>query len=594
MATRRRIKLPFPAWSTALPLCVAAAACTGVIGDGDDVGEGVEPPGSTPTNFVCDENAVPEALPLRRLSQLQYNNTVRDLVSFLAPSDDAAIHGEIAIQFEALPDDQRIGTDKTYAGFKRLDQAVQQDHIDTVYRVAAAAAASLTANTARLSETAGACATDGDSSNDDDCLDELIRRFGERAMRKAISDEDIAFYRGPAGSAPFDAADYADVIALILNAPHTLYFVEHGRAGADGATAPLAGYELAARVSYHFWQTLPDDALFEAARSGELETEAGFQAQVERVFNDAKTKAALATFFGQWLENSSLQELDSRVGTPIFDSFVGNFVPGPDLRENMFQEVVDSALYYSVDAPGTFADLLTSDKSFAKTDDLASIYGVPVWSSGEPPTLDDPARVGLLTRAAYLSTGSANTRPIMKGVFIRKALLCDDIPPPPPNVGDDPPEATEDASTREAVDALTGTGSCAGCHTVLINPLGYATENFDALGRVRATQLLYDDQGNEVGSAPIRTDSVPLVEGDDDTPTSGAGELTDLILESPKPYACFARQYFRFTFGRLEDLDRDACALKDVKDALDDDLPLPQVLRAIALSKSFQERSFDE
>ncbi|NUQ77450.1 MAG: DUF1592 domain-containing protein [Polyangiaceae bacterium] len=576
-------------WPWLLGLGALTGACTGIIG-GEDAPDG---PGGTPTSFACDADQVPAALPLRRLSHLQYRNTMADLVRFASPSAAVEILGAIEPLFAQLPNDQRVGPDKHYAGFTRLDQALQQQHVDGAYHVAGAIGAALSAPPSRLAELAGACATDADAANDDACLDDMIRKFGERALRRPVTDEDVAFYRGPAGAAPFDAADYADVIALLLNAPHTLYFVEHGQEGSD-PTAPLDAYELASRLSYHFWQTLPDEQLFAAAQRGDLLTEAGYAAEVERIWSDPRTREAMGELFGQWLDNTTLEELDARVGTPLFDAFAAGYTPGPDLREHMLAEVTDAALYYTFENPGTFHDLLTSRKSFARTEDLAALYKVPAWSGGEPPDFTEPERVGLLTRAAYLATGSANTRPIMKGVFIRKALLCDEIPPPPPNAAANPPQLSDTLSTREVVEELTGNGACAACHGVSINPLGFATENFDSLGRVRTEQTLFDPEtGQVVGTAPIDTSAVPRVELDDQQVAQSAADLTNLIAASEKPYACFARQYFRFTFGRLEDLDRDSCALADVKLALDEGKPMADVLRSIARSKAFRMRSFE-
>jgi len=578
-------------WPLVLGLGALSSAC---LGSPDDP-QPANPLSSTPTNFVCDANAVPEALPLRRLSHLQYQNTVSDLVRFAAPASAEEVLGVVEPLFSQLPKDERVGPDKHYAGFTRLDQALQQQHVDGAYAVAKQAAEQLTSVPARLEEIAGTCATDGDAGNDDACLDDMIRWFGERALRRPVTDEDVAFYRGPAGAAPFDPADYADVVALLLNAPHLLYFVEHGEPGSDD-TAPLDAYELASRISYHFWQTLPDDGLFEAARSGALLTDAGYEAQLERVFADPRTRAAVGELFGQWLDNTTLEELDSRSGTPVFDSFAGDFAPGPDLREHMLAEVTDAALHYTFDQPSTLRDLITSNRSFARTEDLATIYGVPVWSEGsEPPAFSEPERVGLISRAAFLATGSANTRPIMKGVFIRKALLCDEIPPPPPNAAANPPMLSDSLSTRQVVEELTGQGGCAGCHSTFINPLGFATENFDSLGRLRADQPLFNPEtGEMVGSAAINTETVPAVETGDTEVSRNVADLVGLIAESPKPYACFARQYFRFTFGRQEDLNRDGCALADVKLALDEGKPIADVLRSIALSPAFRRRSFVE
>lgn len=572
-------------------VAVVAAACTGVIGDGGDDPSPI--PESTPTEFHCDESVVPTQAPLRRLSRVQYENTLHDLVALLLPGQVDAVLDEASGASDQLVDDEREGEDKFYARLARLDQTVQQRHVDSLYAMGLAVAKSLTATDARLFEVVGECAADGDASNDDACLTDFVRRFGERALRRPLSDDDVDFYVQPAGLPPFDAADYGDVIGLVLNAPHLFYLVEHGGA-AEGDTeeaTDLDAFELASRLSYHFWQTMPDDALFEAARDGSILTEEGYLAQVERIYGDPRTEGALAEFFGQWLENTTLEELDSRIGTPAFDTLRGDFTPSADLREAMLREVVDSALYYATEG-GTFRQFFASDRSFARSSELATLYGVAPHTGGEPPEFSD--RAGLITRAAYVATGSANTRPIMKGVFLRKAVLCDELGEPPAGAGVEP-ELSDEMSTREFVAALTSPSECAGCHQYQINGLGFSTEGFDALGRAREVQLLIDPLTGEVtGSAAVDTESMPRVETDDETISAGPDELTELILASDKPYACFSRLYFRFTFGRYEDFDRDACALAAVKDQLVDDASLSEVLRAVALTKQFKLRSFAE
>ena len=577
-------------WPWLLALGALSSACTGIIGDDKNV-----PGGTTnPASFTCDTKLTPAALPLRRLSYRQYRNTIADIIRFVAPNAATATIDAVMPTVDQLPRDQRIGPDKHYAGFSRRDQALQQEHVDGMYAVGAAVGKNLTKDATVLGELAGACATDADTTNDASCLDAMIRKVGERALRRPLTDEDVAFYRGPAGDAPYEPADYADVVALLLNAPHLMYFVEHGQGGAD-PSVPLGAYEIASRLSYHFWQTLPDEQLFAAAKNGDLLTEAGYEAQLKRIFQDPRTRDAVGEFFGEWLENATLEELDSRVGTPLYDAFAGTTTVGPNLREAMLADVTDAALYYTFDAPGGFRELLLDRHSFAKTDDLAGIYGVSKWTGGAPPEFGEKERVGLLTRAAYLATGSANTRPIMKGVFIRKALLCDEIPAPPPNAAANPPQFSNTLSTRQVVEQLTGDGSCASCHKATINPLGFATENFDSLGRLRQEQTLLDPQtGMVVGSAPVDTTSVPRIEITDETVSQGAEDLMKMIADSPKPYACFARQYFRYTFGRMEDSKRDGCALSEMKLALDASKPMSEVLVAIAQSAAFRSRSFAE
>ncbi len=574
-------------------LALLLTACVGDVGGKEPGRAGPDPDAAS---FACDTSAAPPAMPLRRLSKTQYQNAVADLVAFVLPSEAQAVVAGAEASFEQLPSDKRTGPLGDYGAYTRLDQTVHQETVDASYAIATHVGGELTVTTERLAQVVGTCATNGDASDDDVCLDDFIRRFGLRALRRPLVDDDVVFYRAVAGAPPFEPADYADVIGMLLMAPETMYFVEHGTSAED-AVASLSPYELASRLSFHFWQTIPDEQLLEAAQAGALSTPEGYAAEVDRLLADPRSRAAVATFFSEWLHKEDLGELDSRLGTPLFDAFAGGFVPGPDLRERMFAETTDMGLHYALDTEGSFEAFFTSTESFARTEDLAALYGVPVWDgTSAPPQFPDPDRVGLLARAALVASGSANTRPIMKGVFVRKALLCQEIPPPPVNAAGNPPELSETSTTREVVEQITeqeGT-QCAGCHATLINPLGFATEGFDALGRSRSVQTLFDPESGEVlGEKPVDTTSTPNVGGADDTVTTGAADLTRLMIDSGHPQACFVRQYFRFTFGRAEDLEADGCTLGEMHERVLAGEPRGDVLRHVALTDAFRARSFD-
>jgi hypothetical protein len=173
-------------------------------------------------------------------------------------------------------------------------------------------------------------------------------------------------------------------------------------------------------------------------------------------------------------------------------------------------------------------------------------------------------------------------------------VLCDEIPPPPPGVNATPPELRPDMTTREAVEELTemSGSTCAGCHTTLINPLGFATESFDALGRYRSEQLLFDEDGQRIGEKAVNTSSVPRVTGDDDSTVNGPLELMDKIVASGKGEACLARNFFRFTFARWEDLGADGCTLESLRAPLSRGGTIPELSRAAALAPSFKRRAF--
>jgi len=563
----------------------ATAGDSAIAAGSGTAGNGQEPDLHT-ASFSCAPDAIPASLPLRRLSAIQLKNTLKDLITFALPKSANAVLTEVGADIDQLPVDSRQGPDTVFARFDRLDQTVQQRLVDDEYKLARQLGAALTSSAERLSELVGACVT---KANDQACLDGFIQRFGERVQRRPLEPEDVAFYRRAGGSAPYAASGYADVVAVLLASPNMLYAVEHGEGQSD-TRAKLSAFELAARLSYQFWQAAPDSALLEAARSGELSTDDGFKTQLERVLRDPKAERGIVEFIGQWLENPKLEDLAARIAEPAYKAFLDGFEPSAELKLRMQAEVADASMFY-VRNGGSFADFFTSNRSFAKTDDLAQIYGAPVWDGDEPPVLS--GRAGLLTRAALLATGLRDTRPIIKGVLIRKAILCDDVPPPPAEVANSPPPMSDaNASTRQAVEGKTAGGSCAACHVQLINDLGFATENYDALGRLRTEQPLFDEKGNRVGSASVDTASVPKVEARDLTASADAAALTRLILESDKPYACFARQYFRFTFSRIEQPSQDGCALSALKAKLQDKASMDEVLKTIALDRSFQERTF--
>lgn len=595
-------------------LCIAAlalTACEGAIvparpGPGSaGVGGGIGGTGTgggtsgtgggyatTVTPFVCKPGEVANAQPLKRLSQLEYDNSIRDLVRAALPSSGPAVLGVMQPLLSKYPADRLVGPgSERHGGFYRLDQAVQQGHIDAAYDVAVALGKEMTSTAARRTELLGACATDPAATNDAQCLTDFVTKFGALTQRRPLDAADITFFKSVAVTTPVDPAALADVVALLLSAPGFLYHLESGTTPVQGDVFALDGYELAARLSFHFWQTTPDAALLASAASGELLTEAGYRAQVQRLFDDPRSDAALDEFFAQWFRLDELGPLDARIGNPVFDAFAGADVPTPLLRKRMTDEILDLARHVARSG-APLSEVLTSRKALAKTDDLAALYGDPKWVSGAPIDQSQPSRSGLITRAAFLATGSASTRPVMKGYRIRNALMCETIPAPPANAAATPPELAPDLTTREVVEQLTqqvGT-NCAGCHSTLLNPTGFATENFDALGRARTTQPLFNAAGMVVASKPIDTASVPRIISGDATPSTGAADVTRLIAQSGKFETCFTRQYFRFAFGREEDAVKDGCVLEAIDRAARGGTSLGELWMQAALQPEFKRR----
>lgn len=558
--------------------------------------------GGPPPPPSCAPDAVGGAVPLRRLTVVQYRNTVRDLVAWAladAASAEAVMKSLAPILDGIAPEERpKLGHDE-HGTFRRVAQAVLQSYVDASYDVAVAAGAALT-SPANLPKLLGSCATAGGDATT--CIDGFLTRFGARARRAPLPDDERAYLLRLYGDTrTLRPAALADVVGALLASPQLLYFLEHGDAAMDGApnVHRLSAYELASRLSYHFWDTMPDDRLWEAARSGALLSPEGYRVEVRRLARDARARPVLDRFYGEWMLLEEIPGLENLKADPAFRTFAGEDLPDAGLREAMIDDAIDLARHHTWTKPSSFDDFLMSPHAFPRNAALARLYGVPVWDGkGEPPRFGGESRPGYLTRAAFLATGQVTTRPIIRGVLVRTKLLCDEIPPPPANadavteeVSSELPEAT---TTRAKTAAITETSSptCAACHEKLINHIGYVLEGFDALGRARTEEPIVRPNGTIAARLPVDTRAVPRIHEDDTRSASTPADLVDLMLESGKAHACFARHVVRFALGRAEEVDGDACAIGTVMRALEDGLPLGEALESVAFTPAFLARDF--
>jgi hypothetical protein len=612
-------------------ICVGAiaAGCVGQIGnplssttgsESTSSGNGPPPNGTSgvdaPTSFKCDPTQKPPLGSLRAKTTLQYQNTVSDLASW-AMKDTAAgatVLGEVSASmaslqanFPSIPQNNIAFTGSfPDGGWLRADQDQQFTRVQAFYNIGVAVAKSLT-SPSRLGKVVGSCATDSDPSNDATCLTTFIQTFGARALGRPITSDDVTFYTDVYGSpVTADPAAYQDVITVMLNAPEFIYAVEHG----DQPVAGLAGvytlsaHELAGRLAYHVWDTMPDDELWAAADDGSLLQDAVYQKEAARLFADPRAQATMDRFFLDYIQVNpvggprntgginyhDLAQLDAN---PQFIAFAGADLPSMSLHQHMVAEAMAMLDYFTWTKPGTMHDLLTSPASFAKDADLAQIYGVPAWDgTSPPPSFQDGQRPGLFTRALFLSAG-LDTSPIMKGVFLRRYLLCDTIGPPPPKAACKTVAPSTTATTRQTTEALTAGSPCNGCHPHWLNPLGFVTEDFDGLGRYRMQQTLYNTDGSVATKVPVDTAVTPYVEmGDGTTTAKDVAGLMSLVEASNKPVACFTRNYFRYTFARFEDLAGDACTLEAIRSKLDNGGHLADMLTAVVSTPAFKQRTF--
>lgn len=574
-------------------LCIAGLlGCVGVIFDPPSSSS--TPPGTPPGpgGIACDPNATPSATDLQRLTAVHYRNTLTDLFAGVAGVD---VNTVAADALARLPPDALPGST-----FTRMDTRLSQRHVQTYFDVADAVARAFEASPDARRALIGDCANAATLTAA--CIDAFLDRFAWRAFRRPLEpDERARFQAMNDGTHPGPEMVRGLVFAALMS-PQFLYYVEVGGAAIDGdARFSLDAYALAARLAYHFWRSMPDQGLFAAAADGSLLTDAGYAAQVQRVFDDPRTRQATEAFFREWLV---YDQVGGFPDTPVFNAFAGADAPRADrpaLLDAMRTEVDALVDYVTWTANGTMRDLLVSDLSVTRSPQLAALYGIAPWDgNGAPPRFAPGQRSGILSRAAFLITGAHETNPVIRGVIVRRRLLCQDVHAPDPATlppgSLTPPVFRPDMTTRQRYELKTQSEPCASCHAQF-NPIGFVLERYDALGRYRTTERMLDPtSGAVLAELALDTTATPRLTAGDTRPVSDSGELMARVADTGLVEACFARNYFRYTFGRQETA-ADGCALERIRAALagvtgDPMTPgsLRAALRAVALDPSFRQR----
>ncbi|MEZ4328062.1 MAG: DUF1592 domain-containing protein [Polyangiales bacterium] len=567
---------------------VVLGACTG----------SVDSPNATPsvsnavTDFRCSGRPPADARPLRRLSHRQYRNVVADVVRRTLPSDQAAtLLGSLETLFQERPNDVLFGhSESGQRLFARSDQALSEALVRSDMLIATAIAEAVTAP-AWLGPFAGACATDADTGNDPACLDALVERLGQLTHRRPLDEAERAFYRDEVyldGDVVVPEG-VADLVQVMLRQPSFVFHVE----GGDGELTP---HEAASRLAFHFWNTMPDDALFAAAEDGSLMTSEGWDAQVQRVLDDPRAADWVTEFLSEWLRVDRTVPVSFGTGNAL-DALRGDLALNAAL-DRASQAEIRELFQYVLASGGSFEDFFLSEVTLTDSDELAALYGLDAPSDGVTPVAVPPERVGILSRAAMLLPRSditppgagPRTHPILRGVFIQRQIMCSRIDPPPANAMNNLPDVdSATTSSRQEAEILTSGGTCRGCHQVL-NPPGFVFEVFDAIGQHRSAERLFDRDGNDTTQVPV--DSAVMISQLGEFVT-GPQELTQVIFESETAGACFARHYARYTLGREEDVREDGCFLRAVDELIDAGAPLRDVISMPLLDPTYRVRDVD-
>jgi Protein of unknown function (DUF1592)/Protein of unknown function (DUF1588)/Protein of unknown function (DUF1595)/Protein of unknown function (DUF1585)/Protein of unknown function (DUF1587) len=552
----------------ALILAASLAGCVGTVGDSDlssetgtpgPTGEPGSPgePGSSPPPVTNVPPPMPTSCksdqigmsPLRRLTRLEYDNSVRDLLG---------VDLNLAKDFS---EDEMAGP---FPGnyFTPISESQY-----TQYASAAASAAVKTVE--RLGQLLP-CATNVQASSESACVTQFIRQFGRRAFRRPLDDGDVRRYE-ELFKVGRSNGDFTSGVGLVvqgmLESPHFIYHVE--------GPGPLTQHQLAARLSYFLWNAPPDSKLSNLADQGALRTPEALREEAKRMLADPRAQETIDDFHMRWLALEDLETLNKdSVKYPEFEAI------HPLMRE----ELKRFTSHVINEGDGKLETLLTAPFTIANGP-LAKLYGKTGGGGNDWQKVDlDPSqRAGILTQSAFLAThGHEGSAPIFRGIAVREQLLCVALPPPPPGADANLPEPSPTKTTRDRMEMHRTNPECASCHS-LMDVLGYGFESFDDIGRHRTTEngIRVDDSGELIGT-------------DSDGKFKGPIELARKLAGSPQVQQCVTKQWFRYALGRIE-TDLDSCTLESVYERFKkSDLRLPDLLMALVESDGFRIRRAEE
>jgi hypothetical protein len=559
-------------------LVLGAGACTGQVSGGNEPGgtpgQSNVPGSNGAGGSVGGNGGTPPAPPppppsvagldvgrvgIHRLNNAEYDNTIRDLLG-VDPGAKATF----------IPDEKALGFDNIASAFG-MTAAQYAQYFSAGQQLSTKAFADEGLRKRIVTCTPAA-------ANDTTCLRDVVKAFGLRAYRRPLRDDELTALMKVGTDAlalgeDFNAAVRQVVNAAIVSLPF-LYRIEFDPDPTSKTPRTLNSYELASRLSYLQWSTMPDDQLFGLAASGELLKEDVLNKQIDRMLADRRSSEFLVNFAGQWLGMRDLQGHQvEKTAFPDWDE---------PLREAMLSE-----------GHSYFAEFLTGDKKLDEffTADinfvdakLGKLYGITGSGTGiSKVTNTTDQRVGFLGLASFLThtSFSYRTAPTLRGVWILENLLCEHIPPVPNDVPElDSPAApammNQNQNVRVRLAEHRKDPACAGCHT-LLDPMGLGLENFDAIGRYRETYP-NGDRIDASGELP------------DGSKFNGLPALAALLGKDPRFLDCASEKLMTYALSR-ELTDADKPFLGRIRDAWKKQgLGARNLLKAVVLSDSFRLR----
>ncbi len=465
----------------------------------------------------------PSESPIRRLTRLEYNNTVRALLA------------------EASEPATAWNAEGSALGFSNNVQSlsVSPELARQIFMTAEDVTSPAKLTAAELTALLPCAATGGEA-----CARQFISDFGLRAYRRPVEPAEVTrlveVWKVGNAAAGFERGARMVIHAMLVS-PHFLYRIERGNRAAPGEVVQLTSYEMASRLSYFLWGSMPDKTLLDEAAANRLTTAAQISAQAKRLFDAASpdAKRMAWNFHAEWLGLNSISTL-TRDGLTNWTT-----LRGPMRQETL--KLAETVFWEK----GDERQLFTSDEYYL-TPALGTLYGVSGVTGNYAATKMPPERRGLMTQASILAINSFedSSSPIHRGKFVREKLLCQPLGTPPDDVPP-LPAAIPGQTTRERLSTHSGVAACSMCHKSM-DPIGFGLEGFDQVGRYRTSE-----QGKAVD-----TSGAIFATMDIDGSFNGPVELAERLAKSEEVGSCIATQWFRFAHGREYLPLADSCSME--------------------------------
>lgn len=508
-------KVLIPRWSVWCA-AVALSACEGNIVGSTSTTKDL--PGDPMIATQCGDEYRPGHTMIHRLTNVEYDNTVRDLL--FVPSTHGTTFASSSVGSTGFTNQSEVLT--------LSDQQVV-DYFKAAESLANEVAATRTTANAAWSKLTSSCATTATPT--DTCVQSLVRDLAERGFRRPVDADDVtalmAVYKGETTFVD----GFRDVIIAVLVDPRFIFnHIKHPSPDDPKVAIAIDDYELAMRLSYFLWQSMPDEGLRSLASEGRLHEQASLETEVKRMLADPKAKSFATQFRRDW---ARLSLLDSANGYGGLDATTtGNLRQESQL---LMEDILAS--------DSSLLTLATADSTFVNQG-LADYYG---WSTAglgaqfQKTKIPVGERRGMLTTGAVMLTsggGATYTHPVQRGRWVMDSYLCSPPPPPPADVMAALPNTSSDLPMRDRLAEHTASARCSGCHK-LMDAYGLGLENFDMSGKWRTTYAALQNRTIDASGA------LP-----DGRTFAGPAEMVGVIGADPKVPACLTEKLMGFALAR--------------------------------------------